>query len=333
MGKLRIEELQKLLSCIRRDERVIVPPLPGYDSGVHLLGDKYLVVSTDPCLGVPKDWFGWLLVHYAASDVALFGAKPEFCTINLLGPLLTKRQIFETAMEQTCRAADELGMIIITGHTGTYDALSKLVGVCTAYGTVQKEKLITPGDAKPGDHILCTKSVGLETVVNFSLTRKASAQKLFGTHESEKLATLVGLQSCVHEALTLSKIAGVHALHDATEGGFVSALNEMAVASKVGFKVDHKNIPIIEETLILKKSFRLSDEQVLSMSSTGTIVAAVDPKAKHRVQEALDKEGVSSRFCGVFTENEKRVLSKGAKEIDFPEVADDPYARILPSEA
>jgi hydrogenase maturation factor len=180
MGKLSNPELQKLLSCIKKDTRVIVPPMAGYDSGVHLIGDNYVVVSTDPCIGVPEEWFGWLLIHYAASDVALFGAKPEFCTINLLGPVLTKPQAFQTAMEQACNAADELDMAIVTGHTGTYDGFSKLTGVCTAYGTVQPEKLITPGNAKSGDLILCTKTLGLETVVNFSLTHKALAQWLFG---------------------------------------------------------------------------------------------------------------------------------------------------------
>src|SRR5665647_1321646 len=84
MGKLAPEDLQKILGCIKKDFRVIVPPMIGYDVGVHLLHGKYVAVATDPCTGVPKEWFGWLLINYAASDVALFGAKPEFCTINLL---------------------------------------------------------------------------------------------------------------------------------------------------------------------------------------------------------------------------------------------------------
>ena len=85
MGKLHSAELKKLLSCIKKDSRVVIPPMVGYDSGVHLLGDKYVVVASDPCIGVPEEWFGYLLVNYAASDLALSGAKPEFCTINLLG--------------------------------------------------------------------------------------------------------------------------------------------------------------------------------------------------------------------------------------------------------
>lgn len=108
MGKLRPEELRKVLECIPWDPRVAVPPFPGFDSGVHMLNDKCLVISTDPCISVPIKWFGWLLIHYAASDVALFGAKPEYCTISLLGPSFTKIETFADMMEQACNAAHEL---------------------------------------------------------------------------------------------------------------------------------------------------------------------------------------------------------------------------------
>ena len=99
----------------------------GYDSGVHLIDGKYLVVATDPCTGVPEEWFGWLLINYAASDVALSGAKPEFCTINLLGPKSTKPETFQKIMKQTCKAADELDIAIVRGHTGMYDSVSDLL--------------------------------------------------------------------------------------------------------------------------------------------------------------------------------------------------------------
>ncbi|MHC4891143.1 MAG: AIR synthase-related protein [Planctomycetota bacterium] len=332
MGKLTSEELQKLLSCIKKDPRVIVRPLPGYDSGVHLMDDKYLVVSTDPCVGVPEEWFGWLLIHYAASDVALFGAKPEFCTINLLGPLSTKPQKFQAAMTQACNAADELDMAIIGGHTGTFDCVSRLVGVCTAYGSVAKERLITPRDVRAGDLILCTKSVGHEVLVNLSLMHKTLAHKLFGREQSENLSDLVRMQSCVREALQLAETSGVNAMHDATEGGLVAALNEMAEASGGGFRVDMEKIPITEEVQRLQEHFKLSDGQVLAMSSTGTVLAAVDGKARYKVEEILRKNGVSARFLGEFTKTKDRLLVKNKKEGAFPHVADDPYNKILSSQ-
>ena len=41
MGKLAAKDLQKMIDCIKPDERVLVPPMIGYDAGVHRLGDQY----------------------------------------------------------------------------------------------------------------------------------------------------------------------------------------------------------------------------------------------------------------------------------------------------
>jgi hydrogenase expression/formation protein HypE len=329
MGKLASEDLRKILNCVKKDDRVLVPPMIGYDAGVHLLGGKYVAVATDPCTGVPEEWFGWLLIHYASSDVALFGAKPEFCTINLLGPIGTEPEVFQKIMKQTCSAADELGIAIVRGHTGMYDSLKGLLGVCTVYGIVEPDKLIRPGNANSGDLILCTKPLGMETVTNLSLTNPALAQTLFGAEQQKKFSTQVPMQSCVREALELAQIGGVHAMHDATEGGFVAALNELAQASNVGFRLVWEKFPFTKEILALQCHFKLSDEQLLAISSTGTILAAVKPVVQEKVKAALAKNGLSVYFLGEITENKERVLIRKGKETPFPPVADDPYTLIL----
>jgi len=330
VGKLHTNELKKLLKCIKKHPKIIIPPAPGYDSGVHKINEsEYLVVSTDPCIGVPEKWFGWLLIHYAASDVALFGAKPEFCTITLIGPPSTKANTFIRIMKQVCTTADELDMIIVTGHTGTYDGLSTLVGACTAYGTVHKDKLITPGGAQDGDQILCTKQIGLETVVNFALTHEALAEELFTTTRTCALQDLVNKQTCVKEASLLADLGGVHAMHDTTEGGLVAALNEMAETSSHGFTVDLKKFPILKEAQILRNHFGLSQRELLSISSTGTLLAAVDPEDGDRVLRELRRQGMEASLIGAFTKNKKRLIRQERQKMDFPEAAEDPYAKIM----
>jgi hydrogenase maturation factor len=330
MGKLSAKDLEKLLHCIKENPAVTVPPLPGYDSGVHKLSDgRYLVISTDPCINVPQEWFGWLMVNYASSDVALFGARPEFCAVDLLGPMCTPPHTFFKIMKQACRAADELRMAIVTGHTGTYEGLATLVGVCTAYGVIGKEQLITPGGAKPGDYILCTKPLGLEIAVNLALLNRKLAETLFGGARAKELPKLVKLQSCAKEALTLSKVKGVHAMHDATEGGLITALNELAQASRVGFKIEFEKIPIAAEAMALKRHFHLSDQQVLSMSSTGTILAAVDPEYRNEVVKTLRHKGIRASVLGVFTGEKDSILVHKGRKVASPKEAVDPYASIL----
>jgi hydrogenase maturation factor len=330
MGKLRNEELAEMLRCIRRTPRVIVPPLPGFDSGVHEIDShRLLVISTDPCIGVPEKWFGWLLISYAASDVALFGAKPQYCSVNLLGPLGTERQTFQKALRQACTAADEHGLTIITGHTGSYRGLTTMVGVCTAYGIINKNELITPAGAKPGDLILCTKPIGLELAVNFALAQKKVAGGIFGKRRVYELRRLVKMQSCVNEAFLLARTGFVHAMHDATEGGLTAAINEMAEASQLGFTVEFEKIPFARESEMLSDHFRLSDTQLLSMSSTGAVLAAVDPKSLGPVDKTLRRIGISPAVIGVFSEDRKRRILKHGKRRQFPKAGQDPYERIL----
>ena len=330
MGKLPPEDLEKLLSCIPNDSRVILPPKVGYDSGIHKINGKYMAVSSDPCTGVPEEWFGFLLINYASSDLALSGAKPEFCTVNLLGPQKTKSTKFQKIMKQICEAAEELNVAIVRGHTGTYDSLNDIIGVCTVYGSVDPDRLITVGGAKPNDLILATKPLGHEVLTNFAIAQKELAKKLFGIAKQRELTKRVPLQSCVKEAGVLSQIKGVHAMHDATEGGFVAALNEVASASRIGLLVEWEKIPLEPEIETVKTYFKLSQHQILSLSSTGTILAAVAPEVKTKVEEALLRVGIIANVIGKFTENQERKIVKEKRAKPFPKKANDPYTLIVP---
>jgi hydrogenase expression/formation protein HypE len=329
MGKLSTDALKDVLKCIKKSSKVIVPPMPGFDSGVHEIDeDMYMVVTTDPCLGAPREWFGWFLIHYAASDVAVFGAKPEYAAINLLGPPKTSTTVFKRIMRQACKTADKLGISIITGHTGTYDELSTIVGTCTTYGFVQKTRLITPAGARPRDRLICVKPIGLETLVNFALTRKQQAEKLFGPKKATYLASQIRMQTCVEEALLLAETGGVHAMHDATEGGFVAALNEIADASNLGFTIDFSQLPITKELKTLAKHLRLSRKQIMSTSSTGTLLAAVSPEKENEIIKVLSERKITAKNIGYFTRNKKRLIKYNEEQNTFPEQPNDPYAKI-----
>ena len=330
MGKLPTTQLLALLNCLKPTAEIVVPPRPGFDSGVHRIGkDRYLVVSTDPCIGVPREWFGWLLVHYSASDVALFGAEPRYLSLNLLGPPGTKFESYRSVMRQACAAAAQLNATIVTGHTGSYNGLSCLVGTCTAYGFVNSNQLVTPDGGRPGDLILCTKSLGLEVLINLALTRRTLANRLFGANRARQLARMIKMQSCVKEALLLAKHEGVNAMHDATEGGIVAALNEMADISGLGFTVDFAKLPITVEANLLASRYNLTIAQLMAMSSTGMMLAAISPRNGESALNVLSKMRLRPRIIGRFTRIQRRCLTRDGKTKDFPGSAEDPYAKII----
>jgi hydrogenase maturation factor len=121
-------------------------------------------------------------------------------------------------------------------------------------------------------------------------------------------------------------------MHDATEGGVVAALNEIAEASDVGFIVHAENLPIPRQVRTLQRYLRLSEEQVLSMSSTGTVLVAVSPDAKSKVERTLKRNRIEAHPIAVLTNNSDRIIESNRREQAFPLKADDPYARILSGE-
>ena len=79
----------------------------------------------------------------------------------------------------------------------------------------------------------------------------------------------------------------------------------------------------------MSDEYGLSDVQVLSMSATGTVLAAVSSDAVNKVEAAMGQIGVDVRFVGRFTKELDHILVKDGKKQIFPFVADDPYARLV----
>jgi len=103
----------------------------------------------------------------------------------------------------------------------------------------------------------------------------------------------------------------------------------MAQASSLGFQVEFEKIPICAEMERLKETFGLSDVQLLSMSSTGTILVAVDPEVLGEVEKGLKIHGLEAFSIGAFKEEKRRIIVKDGRKRRFPEKAEDPYERIL----
>jgi hydrogenase maturation factor len=118
-------------------------------------------------------------------------------------------------------------------------------------------------------------------------------------------------------------------MHDATEGGLTAAVNEIADASTVGFSMEFDRIPIPKEVKILKKHFHLTQTQMLSMSSTGTLIAAVSQNALNQVITTLAKNDIQATNLGIFTDDPHRRLRIKGRVTGFPELANDPYEQIM----
>ncbi|MFQ6126162.1 MAG: AIR synthase-related protein [Candidatus Heimdallarchaeota archaeon] len=333
MGKFLAEDLQEIIACIAHDPEVLIPPRPGFDAGVfNLDNERCVVIATDPCVGVPEAWFGWFLIHFACSDVALFGIPPRLCSVNILAPLNTSKDIFKRIMTQVCNTTKDLDISLVTGHSGTYSGIFEITGTCTALGIGLKRNLITPAGAQPGDKIFITKNLGLEVLINYSFFKESEANELFGHSKVQAFQNMIEMQSCVKDALTITQSRAVSAMKDITEGGFIIALNELADASKLGFRVSLEKLPISEEFHALVKAYHLSLNQILGTSSTGVITGALTPSKEKQFMEHLKKRGIEATIVGEFRDEQQKVLvTADGAENPFPYGNFDPYTLLLES--
>jgi hydrogenase expression/formation protein HypE len=84
-------------------------------------------------------------------------------------------------------------------------------------------------------------------------------------------------------------------MHDATEGGLVSALREMAEASGVGLRIDAEQIPMLAETTAICSVLGLD---AFGLLASGSLIAAVAPADEQAAVAALTAEGIAASAIG-----------------------------------
>jgi len=87
------------------------------DVAMTRVGGDVLVSHVDPIVGAIGN-IGWLAVHVVCNDVATIAAPPRWILLLVLVPTLDDEDLLEQIIRDANRAAKELGVSIIGGHTG-----------------------------------------------------------------------------------------------------------------------------------------------------------------------------------------------------------------------
>ena len=107
LGKLPFEYLSDILEKIPEyDSRVALGAYPGEDAALIDIGEKYLVVTTDP-ITFATDQIGWYAVNVNANDIAATGGIPKWMIANLLLPKSTSKKDVDTIFSQLIEACNE----------------------------------------------------------------------------------------------------------------------------------------------------------------------------------------------------------------------------------
>lgn len=259
---------------LRRAE-VLVHAGIGEDCAVIAFGDEVCVLTSDPITGAAQR-IGWYAVHVGCNDLAACGARPVGVLVTLLGSERESEESLAAVMADVHAAAVELGIEVLGGHTEVTPNLPQPIVVVTALGRAPRSQYVTSAGARPGDALLLTKSAGLEGT---AILATDLAPRLAGRVPADVLArarSFIARLSVVPEGLAAAA-AGAHALHDATEGGVIGAVAELAAASAVGVELWAEAVPVADETRALCAA--LGVDPLCLISSGALLIAAEDGAA------------------------------------------------------
>lgn len=276
------------------DPDVILGAAFGEDVALTRVGDDILVSHVDPIIGAIQN-IGWLAVNIACNDVATSGIPPRWIHVLLLVPSQEDEATLDAIMADISRAARELGVAIIGGHTGYSSGINRPLVAVNALGIASGRVPVLTSGARVGDLVLVTKGIALEgTAILAHDFEEIAVCCGLGDTELAEARQLMEQVSVVAEALALAD-SGVSSMHDVTRGGVLETFLEIALLSGVALEVEYASIPIPS---IVSRFSRAFDFDPLGMISSGTLVATVHPENKARVGLALEELRTSYAFVG-----------------------------------
>lgn len=331
VGKIDLEIFTNFLlkRLGRKDETVIVPPLTGVDSAViEIDKERVLIIAEDPIFSIPKqplEMFGWYTVHIGASDVAVMGVKPRYMLYTLLMPPTTSQEDFKTIVDSIHNTAVELEIAIVGGHTGYYPGFaSPTIGGITVFAIADKNSYVTPAGAKPGDYVILTKGPAIETAGILSVLREEELLEKYSKSLVEKAKALCKQMTVVKDALIAMEAGGVTAMHDATEGGVIGGLFEIANASKVGMEIDEASFIYPEEVKMVCEAFSIDPIKAIA---EGSLLITARPNHSQEIISKLKEANINASIIGKVTDNPKtriiKRLDNSILPLEIPE--QDPF--------
>ena len=292
----------------RRDPTVLVPPRTGVDAAViDLGGGRVLVVAEDPIFTMPRlslETFGRFTVHIGASDVAVMGVKPRYMTYSLLLPPETAREDVGRIVNAIHAAARDLGIAIVGGHTGFYPGFTApTIGGITVFGLALRKDIVTPAGARPGDEVVLTKGPAIETAALLAALREEELLENYPAPLVAKAKALSRSITVVADALAAAAAGGVTAMHDATEGGVVGGLFEIAAASGVGMEIDERLFVYPDEVRMVCEAFGIDPVKAIA---EGSLLATVRPGKSAGLLARLRRKRIAASVVGRIVADRRR---------------------------
>lgn len=298
-GKLPHSLLARLIRYSgARDPRVILGSRIGEDAAVIDMGNRCLVLKTDP-ITYAIDEIGYYAVHVNANDIATMGARPTWFQVSLLLPRTATEKGVEEIFRQISETCKKLGIAVTGGHTEITPWIDRPIVVGDMHGICRKSELVFSSGARVGDAIVLTKGAGIEGTATIAREKRNEIGKKLPVSLIRKASNFLfdpGI-SVVPEASIATK-HGANSMHDPTEGGVAVGLYELATASNKGLLIEREEVIVRKETRILCELFHIDP---LGLLGSGALLVTMPVRKAEQCLDSLSKAGIDASMIGRIT--------------------------------
>jgi hydrogenase expression/formation protein HypE len=261
------------------DDAAVVEPLA---ASLTLSDSRRLAFTPDSYVVKPLFFnggdIGRLAVCGTVNDLAMVGATPSYLSAGFVIEEGLELNILRQVVTSMRDSAQEAGVEIVAGDTKVVErgGADELFISTAGLGIVPQGVDISASNARPGDLVILSGAIGDHGIAVLS-EREGLA---FRTELASDVAPLNHLVAAM-----LKASSDIHVLRDPTRGGLATSLNEIALQSQVGIRIDDP----------------------LYVANEGKLVAIVAPEDGERILEAMqaDPHGEEATIIGEVTAEPK----------------------------
>ena len=245
MAKLAPSDLAQVLSKLPKqiNDNVIVGYETSDDAGVFRLNDDTALVQTvdffTPVADEPEI-YGQIAAINSLNDIYAMGGKPLTALTLVCYPQKGDWEVLGQILLGGQKTMNAENVVILGGHSVDDQEIKFGYSVT---GIVDPKRVIRNSEAKEGDVLVLTKPIGTGVISTGIKFEKASTKA--------KEAALKTMTTSAREASKIMCDVGVNACTDITGFGLLGHAYEMAKASRVTFRINSENVPLLPDVLSL----------------------------------------------------------------------------------
>ncbi|CAH2213310.1 hydrogenase expression/formation protein HypE [Tepidibacter aestuarii] len=279
---------------LQKNDSSILPKLEGK---IAVTTDSFVI---NPIFFNGGD-IGKLSVCGTVNDLAMSGAKPLYITVGFIIEEGFEIENLEKIVESIAITAKNANVKIVAGDTKVVEkgSADKIYINTTGIGVIDKDIYLSGENAKPGDKIIISGSLGDHGVCIMS--KRKNLEFDVSVKSDCNL-----LNKLIEEILDTSN--NVKVLRDPTRGGLATTLNEFASHSKRSISINEEDIPVKDEVRSMCEILGLDP---LYIANEGKVVLIVSKEDAQRVVEVMRNNpmGKDAQIIGEVLEDNKKIVS------------------------